>query len=168
VNNVVDAKAQLPYRTDVSRDRGSNWSTLSPSPFRSIFAELAGCGMRSPSRLYLTDRQPDALDGPSNMTAFLLRSDDGGQSWQQVRGGEEGPGERIDRVSCDPTNPDRVFLLRSDGRTPGIRVSQDGGRTWGEVSLPDGATVSDLTVGIDGRYLFLATDTGVWRLPLSV
>jgi photosystem II stability/assembly factor-like uncharacterized protein len=167
VNNALDAGAQLPYRADVSQDRGSTWSTLSPSPFLSPFAVLAGCGANAPSRLYLTDRQPDAIDRPSGAPAFLLRSDDGGQTWQQVRGGEESAAERIDRVACDPTYPDRVFLLRSEGSAAGIRVSQDGGRTWGVVGLPDAVSARDLAVGIDGRYLFLATDAGVWRQPLG-
>lgn len=83
-------------------------------------------------------------------------------------------------LAYDPRRPDEVYALFSHyepaeqayrehtyiGAT--VRMSRDGGTTWWtELGAPDGPSVSELAVGVDGRYLFAATDTGVHRIALS-
>ena len=167
VNNVTDAHTELPYATHVSRDRGESWSPLTPSPFRSVYASLIGCGATAPDRLYLMDREIDGVSPPSLAPTVLLRSDDSGQTWRMVRSGEDSGKERTEQLVCDPTRPDRVFLLRSERQAAELRGSGDAGQTWNVVSLPAGVKVNSMAAGVDGRYLFLASGTGVWRLPLT-
>ncbi len=47
-----------------------------------------------------------------------------------------------------------------------MQASFDGGGIWHGVGQQDIAAVSDLVLGIDGRNLYAATETGVWRVAL--
>jgi hypothetical protein len=51
--------------------------------------------------------------------------------------------------------------------TSGVTVSQDGGQTWNDFGNQQEGTLTDLKLGIDGKYLFLATDHGVTRMALQ-
>ena len=48
-----------------------------------------------------------------------------------------------------------------------VLVTTDGGERWDDTALPTDVKVRSLAVGIDGRYLFAATDKGIWRLQLK-
>ncbi len=76
----------------------------------------------------------------------LLRSTDGGQSWQSL--GLQATA-RIGRVAIDPTNPDRIFVAAmgsqfSTGPDRGLYRSEDGGQSWSKVLF-----VSDSTGATD-------------------
>jgi len=90
------------------------------------------------------------------------RSEDGGQTWRRVAGGEGGwgpPGVRagfpID-FQVDPRNPDRIFANNYGG---GNFLSTDGGSTWVVASAGyTGAQVRDIAVDrtAPGRVLAAA------------
>ncbi|MGD2071552.1 MAG: hypothetical protein PVI57_23005 [Gemmatimonadota bacterium] len=109
----------------------------------------------------------------------LLRSEDGGRSWESVNT-DPNVNERAfyySRVYVDPTNENRVYRVSGD-----LTMSEDGGRTfeniapWAAVHVdhhafwthPDGRTI---ITGNDGG-VFVSRDRGrAWRfvenLPLS-
>ncbi len=100
-----------------------------------------------------------AYAGSSNA---IYRSQDGGQTWLRISGGEDGwgpPGVRagfpID-FQVDPRDPNRIFANEYGG---GNFLSVDGGRTWTVASAGyTGAQVRDIVVdpGVAGRVLAAA------------
>jgi hypothetical protein len=55
--------------------------------------------------------------------------------------------------------------LTGDGS--GVVTTPDGGATWCSLGLEPIGPVRDLVLGIDGRNLYAATDTGVWRFQFD-
>ena len=47
-----------------------------------------------------------------------------------------------------------------------VKQTDDAGQTWNDIGTGAPGEIHDLVVGLDGRYLFAATESGVWRLPL--
>ena len=117
--------------------------------------------------------------------SFLLTSDDDAGSWNAlldfVGGGPEDPNKdtnfsvTMQALAYDPSNPDTVYVARSGAYfgypptpvTSGVSVTWDGGQTWNDLGNQQQGTLNDLALGIDGAYLFLATDHGVVRLALQ-
>jgi hypothetical protein len=88
--------------------------------------------------------------------AGLLRSDDGGQTWQRV--GQDSLPFRLARVAADPLNPEVVVVA---GKSGGLYRSQDGGRRWERLDAGDvcaaGEEGKPLPVGFRvGALLFTA------------
>jgi hypothetical protein len=48
-----------------------------------------------------------------------------------------------------------------------LQESYDGGLSWSAVGQAIAGSVHDLVLGVDGRNLYAATDSGVWRRTLS-
>jgi hypothetical protein len=144
-----------------STDQGATWAQT----FRiqgTIPVRLAGGQGRSPERYYL------AAQGAVPMAAsHSVRSNDNGRSWQQLRTYESTTqgGTSLRGLAYDPQTPDRVWV-GVGGISRGVQGSADGGTTWTELELGE-RSVNALALGIDARYLFAATDQGVWRLPLE-
>ena len=98
----------------------------------------------------------------------VYRSEDAGQTWELVSGGDDGwgpPGVRagypID-MQCDPRDTSRVFTNNYLG---GNFLSEDGGRTW--VNASQGYTGAQIrSVAVDpsepGR-IYASGRSGVWR-----
>jgi hypothetical protein len=116
----------------------------------------------------------------------LMRTDDDGASWTAVFEDDSGdpyknpkPADFISRLTYDPQHPDNVFAVferyepnavpsqepTAAGFT--VRMSGDGGATWTDLGAAGLPKVTDLAVGIDGRYLFAATGQGIYRLALT-
>ena len=49
---------------------------------------------------------------------------------------------------------------------PSLRLSLDGGASWLDASPEGMGRVSDVAFGVDGRMLFAASETGVWRASM--
>jgi photosystem II stability/assembly factor-like uncharacterized protein len=164
-----------------STDMGASWSpwfstiddvTAVPDHYPS---RLVGGSGSAPTLFYLAANRDTRLGGSD-----LVRSDDDGATWTSVLtyrgGGSPGfagpdndptaPDVSLGGLAYDPMNPDRVFVgLAGDGS--GVITTPDGGATWcGLGNQPIGA-VRDLVLGVDGRNLYAATDTGVWRFEIN-
>jgi photosystem II stability/assembly factor-like uncharacterized protein len=131
-----------------------------------------------PERWYLAINRDQRFGGSS-----LVRRDDDGGSWDMVLnhvgGGSTDPDKSnwtvtIAAIAYDPSNPDHVYVARNGSLfghpptlvTSGLTASNDGGQTWNDIGSQQIGTISDLALGIDGRYLFLASDRGVSRMAL--
>jgi photosystem II stability/assembly factor-like uncharacterized protein len=174
-----DIGSQRPYQIDRSTDRGQSWATIGqadlrggPDLSRYLLDQLAGCGIGS-QRLYRVNTAVPSPTGPISAGATLDRSDDGGETWTEIRKDEPDNRELFDAAACDPANPDRLYIARQ-AKVNTVRsgpvtvlVTTDGGQTWADTGLPTDVKTRALALGIDGRYLFAATDKGVWRLQLK-
>ena len=141
--------------------------------------QLLGGQGAAPQRWYLAINRDQRLGG-----SVLLRTDDDGGSFDTVldhQGGGTFDPERttfsvsIAAVAYVASNPDTVYVARNGAFpgfpptlvTSGIIVSADGGQSWNDLGSQQVGTIADLALGIDGRFLFLATDRGVSRLTLQ-
>jgi photosystem II stability/assembly factor-like uncharacterized protein len=66
----------------------------------------------------------------------LFRSGDGGASWTRVKMGLD-PKTTLFAIAFDPRQPRRMYCASNGGE---VFASEDGGRSWAERPLPDGAT----------------------------
>jgi hypothetical protein len=164
-----------------SNDQGTTWTPWF-STVQDVTAipdhyprRLVGGSGAAPTRFYLAENRDARLGGSD-----LFRSDDNGASWTSVlvyRGGgspgfanedndPSAPNVMLGGVAYDPANPDRVFVgLATDAS--GVMTSPDGGATFCMLGQQPIGAVRDVVLGIDGRNLFAATDTGVWRFELD-
>jgi photosystem II stability/assembly factor-like uncharacterized protein len=159
---------------EVSDDRGTTWEHHGQPDLSDVeglstgIIELVGFGGIMPERLYVTTRSWEPVPGhaPRPVGGSVFRSDDEGRTWTQILsivhpGQEEIPPE-VTGLAYDPGDPDVVYVATRTG----VQASRDGGQTWsglGQERLPE---ILALALGIDGRYLYAATDTGVFRLRL--
>jgi hypothetical protein len=167
--NLGNRGYNLYASAQVSRDAGDSWM---PGGFSSFASKLSGGRHTDPNRLYVS------ANGERTGTArgaWLDRSDDGGQRWERLlaldTAGTYDPqvppfDAWIEGLACDPSEPDHVFLAVA-GPDAGVRASTDGGLTWSALGSQDLSSVRDLAVGIDGRYVFAASDSGIWRFALG-
>ena len=156
-----------------SDDDGATWTDNLVLP---VFARY-WAGNRGPAgeRLYLAGSREPREGGSAALVSL-----DGGASWVSIiafEGGGlnlEGPLVEIGGLAFDPGDPTKIWLglnrsaARASPRTFAgeVVVSGDGGMTWTPLSGGPLARLNDLVLGIDGRFLFAATESGVFRLPL--
>lgn len=77
-------------------------------------------------------------------TSDLLRSIDGGATWEVMASFSDGP----DTLAIDPASGEMLLAMALEG----LRRSGDGGRTWAQEFFPEpGAWVDCLTRGPEGR-----------------
>jgi photosystem II stability/assembly factor-like uncharacterized protein len=145
-----------------STDGGTSWSEVfDASP--GVPRRLVGGQEVAPGRFYLGTGVyvhpifPYSAREPTR----IFRTDDDGASWTPILAFRDRSAP-LGGLAVDPTNPDRVYEAPRQG---GVNASADAGNTWSALGLED-PKMNDLAVGIDGSYLFAATDTGVWRLRL--
>ena len=138
---------------------------------------LEGGQGAQPSRFYLVVTKPAQGGGMS-----LLQSDDDGLTWIErlsyAGGGgmtpanDSRPNVTLSSLSLDPSTPDRLYgafheQVKGQPATDALRTSQDGGQTWTDLGPGSPGPVADLALGIDGRNLYAASGSGVWRLALG-
>lgn len=160
-----------------SLDQGASWSPWYNPAREPLFPDrLVGGQGGNAVRYYLAGNRDGRFGGSS-----VLRTDDDGASWEEVlgfRGGvpmqqPELPSVRVGGLAYDPVNPDRVYVglnesMGQDGAPNGrVEASADGGANWAVLGGTDIGKVNDLTLGIDARNLYVATDRGLLRLSLE-
>lgn len=158
----------------VSYDGGSTWER-NPSIDRVALAE--GASDTDLSRFeypIVWDLVFDPFDHQTIYAATLpgavLRSQDGGVTWEQIASGMN-PNEPIDDLLPDPH---RKGLLYAGSRFSGVFYTLDGGGSW--QPLTNGLIrkdVSTLALSEDGSILYAGTASGnggagVWRLGTPV
>jgi photosystem II stability/assembly factor-like uncharacterized protein len=161
---------------DESRDRGSTFATIFTPRFAFPSRLVGGSGIE-PGRYYLATNNDSRQGGSS-----LLVSADDAATWTPIleyagggtATGSTSPSITIGALSYDPTTPSRVFVslhrhddLRKPAANGGIVATSDAGASWSEIGSPEMPRVDDLALGIDGKYLFAASEQGVWRLALG-
>ena len=96
-----------------SRDGGKNWQSISDGVTRT-YAVPVRVHPKNSQILYLGVAQeppPFWLDRPTKANGAILRSVDGGVSWQQLEGGFPSPFDSmVECIEFDPDQPDNVFL----------------------------------------------------------
>jgi photosystem II stability/assembly factor-like uncharacterized protein len=159
--------------TDIYGNRQPAIDALSGFP-----QALTGGDGTDPQRWYLAINRDQRFGG-----SFLMRSDDDGRSWyavlDHVGGGSEDPDKSkfsvtIRAMAYDAANPATVYVARNGAYpgfpptsvTSGVAVSGDGGQTWNDLGNQQMGSIADLALGIDGQYLFVASDRGVARLAV--
>ena len=147
-------------------------------------AAVGGDGVR-PERWYVSLYRP-GISYSRIRHSRVMRSDDDGLTWTTIFEDDGGAPDRnmaktmdfVSELTYDRQRPDHMYALfnhyepgepaykehRQTGST--VRVSRDGGVSWSDLGVPDGQTVTELAVGVDGRYLFAATGHGVYRIGL--
>ena len=138
---------------------------------------LVGGQGAMPSRFYLVVTRPDQGGGVS-----LLQSDDDGLTWIERRAYAGGggmtpandarPNVTIRSLEVDLGAPDRLYAAfheqaKGQPALDAIRTSADCGLTWTDLGQGSIGKTTDLALGFDGRNLYAATATGVWRLALG-
>jgi photosystem II stability/assembly factor-like uncharacterized protein len=129
-----------------STNSGVNWTPLLDQAGWNVFSIGAvALDPSNPDIVYVgTGEANNAVDNYDGNG--LLRSMDGGQSWQSLGLSATA---RIARVAVDPSNPSRIFVAAmgtqfSTGPDRGLYRSEDGGQSWSKVLF-----VSDSTGATD-------------------
>lgn len=128
-----------------STDAANTWKSILASPVLSVAAAATKAGVIYAGRA----------------SAPILRSTDGGTTWQEV-----GVAVTANALAVDPTNALAVYAATSRS---GIYLSSDGGSTWAfsNAGLANGAApLTVYTVVIDPRIpqrLYAATGNGLFR-----
>ncbi len=116
-----------------SDDDGTSWTPVGPPLPTNLLPMTIDVAPSEGSRIYVSAR----TDKAKNFNSVLLRSDDGGATFQtfDIPGTEQ---QRLAFIAAvHPTEPDRVYVrvFDDDGERPitVILMTQDGGRTFKKI-----------------------------------
>jgi len=161
-----------------SADGGETWSAARRLP-AGILGPIKNKPVESPAGDILCPASTETPEQPSRWSVHFERSSDQGASWEKI-------GPVNDGVAIQAIQPSILFLggdrLLALGRSRQDRVfqirSEDGGRTWGEMtlgSLPNNNSGTDAVTLADGSHLIVynhvAGTPGEWggrRTPLNL
>lgn len=130
----------ISHRLGIQRstDGGETWHApvLDASVASPLYCRMVRAAPGAPETMYLASGGP--FDDAASVMRWgeLLRSRDGGRSWQPLALTKRCASTMF-TVVVDPRAYDRVFCGNYGGQ---VFHSEDGGETWHERSLPDGAT----------------------------
>jgi len=164
-------------QVSVSTDQGTTWTRRGGPGIQGTITGLGGLyGWEGamPERLYATTRHSE-IAGPGKQTRTvgrsLFRSDDEGQTWTLLlttvpTDGHEDrltPVSEVGFLENDPAHPDTVYLYSESG----IQVSTDAGQSWATLHTENLPRIRSVSLGVDGRTLYAATEGGLYRLRLE-
>jgi photosystem II stability/assembly factor-like uncharacterized protein len=95
--------------------------------------------------------EPDHGGGSSYYGKGVYKSTDGGATWRNVG---LRSGDTVGQIVIDPRDDDRVFVavmgaLHDTEPTRGLFMTENGGRTWTRVIVPDSASTGAIDVSIN-------------------
>ncbi|MCA9289875.1 MAG: hypothetical protein KDA25_02035, partial [Phycisphaerales bacterium] len=137
-----------------SRDGGATWTKLTRG--------LPG-GDRGRIGMDLSPVNPDviyAIVEASGDSGGFYRSTNRGETWERRNGIMSSSPMYYNEIVCDPKNVDRVYLLETF-----LRVTEDGGATWGRAPRRD-RHVDDHALWIDPDdtdHLLMGCDGGIYE-----
>lgn len=161
-----------------SADSGKTWSVARRLP-EGILGPIKNKPVQLPNGDLLCPASNETHEKPSKWAAHFERSSDLGQTWQKI-------GPVNDGVKIQAIQPSILFLggdrLLGLGRSRQDRVfeirSNDGGKTWGEMTLgtlPNNNSGTDAVTLADGTHLIvynhISGTPGKWggkRTPLNI
>lgn len=139
----------------VTHDGGKNWRVLTDR------LPTLGVGdiivhPTHPETVYLATGDPDS-NIPTIFSAGILKSIDGGETWDTTGFGPSRALNTIKALVMHPDDPDRLFAAT----TIGLWTTDDGGASWQELSS---RSFRDLDVSSDGHIWYAAlSKQGIWR-----
>jgi hypothetical protein len=144
----------------VTTDGGNTWAVAGNFPMGSVDGRISlAVAPSNPQIVYAAV----APTGQSGSVAQLLKSTDGGTTWNEITVPTVGQGLSwyIDVVAVAPTNPNTVYLDNT-------AESTDGGNTWTDISVGvdgNGPHVDHHAAAFDANGKLLdGNDGGTWRL----
>jgi photosystem II stability/assembly factor-like uncharacterized protein len=173
--------ATLQQSTDQGKTFQDWWTPAeSGSPLSGYPHSLVGGVGASPARWYLAFNRDPRVGGSA-----VMRSDDDGATWTPILsydgGGTFGTPNtdpnawnmQIAALAEVASAPDTLYVARTafsptdqSVQTSGVATSTDGGATWSDLGSQQLGHVADMVLGIDGQNLYLASDQGLFQLPL--
>jgi photosystem II stability/assembly factor-like uncharacterized protein/pimeloyl-ACP methyl ester carboxylesterase len=152
-----------------STDGGSTWAALTDK-FLSTFFDKSFYSVATDPQHPLTvyaAANYSTVTNTINEFGNLLKSTDGGQSWQQIKSFSNA---YIILITIDPTNSSNLFFgttLGSGNSGPGVFKSTDGGASWAAINTgitPTFFDVGALTLAPSSpSTLFVGVDTGLFK-----
>ena len=118
----------------MSEDAGESWS-----PFAMNFAEDYSVPLvmhpENPDIIYssLAKGSPGYWRRPTGAECLIIRTENGGNSWQKLGSDVTDGGKRfVEVLVIDKANPDHIYAA---ARTGEIHASQDGGDSWAKLNV---------------------------------
>ncbi|MBM3152818.1 MAG: hypothetical protein FJZ96_11575 [Chloroflexi bacterium] len=156
----------------LSLDGGDNWQHISAVVGAALSAGALDPDMSLRTAPVIYDVDFDPFDAQTLYLASepgaVLRSQDGGATWQQASAGMD-PNEPVVDLLPDPNRPGVIYAA---SKLSGVFVSTDGGDTWTRLNNGMGRSdVQVLALSQDGTVLYAGTASGsggagVWRLGM--
>lgn len=169
------------YRSD---DGGRSFGRVG-EPIEEILLERVRVAPSDPTRVYLSGAAPlrtGHLDGGVDFDGgvvadggavnlprrgFLLRSSDGGLTYEPIEMPLVDEERNVHLLAVDPTDPDRVLVRITrrviDERAERVLLTEDAGDTWSEVLSVHQVSGGDFTEDGAGAYVTSRLRDGLWR-----
>jgi len=115
-----------------SEDGGETWAPRAMN-FSQEYSVPLAMSPSNPKVLYssLAHGQPNSWRRPTGAESMLVRSKDGGESWEQLSRGLDGAQSGFaEAIIVDKEDPNRLFAAQRGGD---IYASEDGGDSWTSV-----------------------------------
>ncbi len=153
---IIYAGRQWLYR---STDRGTSWTKTSDvAPDGANVILSIAIAPDDPDHLYIaTSSSPFS----SNQAPKVLKSTNGGKTWEILRGL---PDRVAKDIAIDPNDSEVLYCVFSGFGTSHVFKSTNGGETWADITgqLPDVPSNALLIDPIFSDHLYLANDLGVY------
>ncbi|MCB1065538.1 MAG: exo-alpha-sialidase [Verrucomicrobiae bacterium] len=154
-----------------SNDGGKSWSDARKLP-DGIHGPIKNKPVQLPNGDLLCPTSNETEESPSRWTIYFERTSDLGKTWKRTEFLHDG-------IAVSAIQPSLLFLgdgkLRALGRTRQGKIfqitSEDGGTSWGDISLttlPNPNSGTDAVTLKDGRHLLVYNHTAKGRSPLNL